>query len=88
LESLACGTPVISIDCPGTRAIIQEDKNGFLFSLHAVDILVNKLEALLEKEAELKKIGELGRQDVRKRFNWLNILEKLEIIYQDAIKEQ
>ena len=49
LESLACGTPVVSVDCnSGPDEIIKNRQNGLLIENHNVEVLAHALNELIE----------------------------------------
>lgn len=49
IESLACGTPVISVDCnSGPNEIIQNRQNGLLIENYSVEVLANGLNELID----------------------------------------
>ncbi|MCK5401595.1 MAG: glycosyltransferase [Flavobacteriaceae bacterium] len=49
IESLACGTPVLSVDCnSGPNEIIKNRQNGLLIENHSVTALANALNELVE----------------------------------------
>jgi UDP-glucose:tetrahydrobiopterin glucosyltransferase len=48
IESLACGTPVISYRCGGPAEVIEDGKTGFLVEQNSIDGLVNAIARLDE----------------------------------------
>lgn len=65
VEAMACGLPVIAYDCPcGPRAIIRNNKNGFLIEDGNVDMFVEKMELLIEDEMCRIKIGKNAQKSV------------------------
>ncbi len=54
-ESMACGTPVLVYDKGSAREVVEDKKTGFI---------VNNEEGLIEA---MKKVGEIKREDCRKR---------------------
>ena len=57
IESLGCGTPVISYDCPtGPREIIQHEKNGLLIKANDKDKMTDSLNRMIEDSALYDKL--------------------------------
>lgn len=51
LESLALGTPVVSVDCnSGPSEIIEHEKNGLLVENYNADALINAMNRMIEDE--------------------------------------
>ncbi len=83
IESLACGTPVISYDCPtGPSEIIEHEYNGLLVehqNKHALTLAVDRLHSdkklLQETSANAKKsISELSNTNIQNQ--WANLIFK------------
>ncbi len=61
LEAMACGTPVISTDCPsGPKEIITNGKNGILVPPADEEALARAMLTLLKNESLRKKLSEEG----------------------------
>lgn len=77
VESIALGTPVVSVDCPsGPREIITGD-NGFLVPLNNKDALVQALAKALSKDWDTNAIVASS-----KRFSLQHAIEKYqELLY-------
>ena len=73
LESLACGTPVITTDVGCMKSIINEPKTGYVISNNAPHNLANKISYLLEKQ-------NTDSHSIRKsitRFSWSNVADTI-----------
>lgn len=58
IQSMACGTPVISTDCDyGPREVITTNVDGFLVPVGDVDALANRALELLSNDALRAKMG-------------------------------
>ncbi|WP_372756694.1 glycosyltransferase [Mariniflexile sp.] len=82
LEALACGTPVISYDCPtGPSEIIEHEKNGLLIPAQNKRKLTEGMNAFVENEIRYnqckanakKSIAHLTMEDIGKQ--WQTLLE-------------
>lgn len=65
IESLACGTPVISYDCPtGPSEIIQHEQNGLLVENGSIDALTTAISRMHEDKALYKTCKGNARKSV------------------------
>ena len=57
IESLAMGIPTIVTDCPcgGARMLIKDNYSGFLIPVKNVDMLVKKMQFVIDYPEETKK---------------------------------
>jgi len=61
IEAMCCGAPIVSFDCPsGPKEIIDHEGNGFLIELGKFDILLNKIDNILNNKYELQQIQKNG----------------------------
>jgi len=83
IESLAVGTPVVSVDCSsGPKEIIQNEQNGLLVENDNLPALVNALNRFVEepnlydicKNNAIKSIEHLSIQNIS--FEWKKILSE------------
>ena len=72
IEALACGTPVISYDCPtGPSEIINNNHNGILVELNSVD----KLSEAINKLCLNKEFYEKCKKNAKPSVNHLRFSE-------------
>jgi glycosyltransferase involved in cell wall biosynthesis len=69
VEALAAGTPVVQPDVCGFREIIEVTGGGRLCSANTSSALAATLAEVLADPAELRRLGECGRQAVAERFS-------------------
>ena len=71
LEALASGTAIIATDIPGTREIIENNKNGILIEpKNSLDI-VRSVISLIENKKLLEKLRKQSRKSLMdKGLNW------------------
>ena len=75
-ESLASGTPVVAFDIAANPEIIINGKSGILVGKYNAEVLANTISELLNDKDSLKRMGNLGREDVLNKFRWENNVAK------------
>ncbi len=86
LEAMACGRPIIASSLPGVRTIVDDYKTGLLVKPNNIIDLAEKLNYLLENSDKQKEFGQNARKKVEENYDWNKIIEKLEKIYFDLLK--
>lgn len=75
MESLACGTPVLSFDIGGISDLIQHKENGFLVKHYGnlQQNLVGALDWAVENKTEFREKRESISLDTQRKYSYLNI---------------
>lgn len=70
LEAMACGTPVVAVDCPsGPRDIVEDETTGLLVPMEDASALASALERLMASAELRDRLGGNAREAVRARFS-------------------
>ena len=84
LETMACGLPVVSFDCPcGPKDIIKDGEDGFLIRNRDLDEMAKKLEFLIQNETQRKIMGKKAHENIARyskekvMLQWKNLFEEL-----------
>ncbi len=85
LESLSCGLPIISYNCPfGPKNIITDKKDGILVNHNNIDTFASELAKLI-KNIELRKMMEINAKKNVKRFDenivmqqWIQLFKSID----------
>lgn len=86
LESMACGVPVVSYDCPhGPRYIIKDGEDGLLIDYLNVKALSDGICRIIEDERERKRLGHNARENV-KRFSKDSVMKQWELLFENMVK--
>lgn len=83
IEAMSHGVPCIAFDsAEGARELIQSGKNGYLIKNRSYTAFLKKVEDLINKKAERKRIGEISRAGVKQytcevvKEQWFDLIEK------------
>jgi colanic acid/amylovoran biosynthesis glycosyltransferase len=87
LDMSASGMPILSTSHCDIPEIVLNGKSGYLVPEKDVDALAKKLEFLVENPSIWKKMGEKGREHIKKNYNIVTQIKKLEEIYDITSKE-
>jgi glycosyltransferase involved in cell wall biosynthesis len=82
LESLACGTPVITTPCSGSHDLINQE-NGVVCSDFTVEALVECIKLAMSREYNPTKI----REDVINRFSYDKIAQQYIELYKKVLAQ-
>lgn len=80
LESMACGTPVLSTNVGSIPDIITADV-GEVVEPRNVEALRNGLERLFKRD--LEKMSERSREKAVEEYSWKSVVEKTEQLYKE-----
>jgi glycosyltransferase involved in cell wall biosynthesis len=84
LEAMACGTPIISTNCPhGPNEIIRDGVNGFLVSMGDPRKLAEAIQKILADKTLKKKFVEQGHKDIQS-YELNAIVRKYETLITDV----
>jgi glycosyltransferase involved in cell wall biosynthesis len=86
LEALLCGTPVVVSKASGAGELLQPCNGAFFFPASDVEVLAVGLLQALTEERNTKERVESGRVFVQTNFNWNDITDQLEGIYQETLQ--
>jgi glycosyltransferase involved in cell wall biosynthesis len=87
IEAMAIGLPCVAYDCPcGPRAIIQDNKNGFLVENGNIDSFVQKIELLIEDENCRVQMGKNAQVSTEK-YNLDSIMQHWKSLFEDLEKK-
>ena len=84
LEASACENPVIVSNVGGLPEVVEDNTTGFVIPKSNVEVLVEKIELLLDEELR-KKFGKAGRIRVKNLFNWDENVNQMIRNYQKII---
>jgi glycosyltransferase involved in cell wall biosynthesis len=70
MEAMSCGLPVIATPVGSIKEYVEDGVNGFFFPRKNIDVLAEKLHALLKSEAVRQAIGNEARETMTKRGSW------------------
>lgn len=85
LEAMTLGLPVVATDCPigGTRMMIEDGKNGYLYPIGETDIAVERIIKLIENDDIANKLGSKA-QEIKNKWSqecitarWQEYIESL-----------
>ncbi|MEB3829839.1 glycosyltransferase family 4 protein [Phormidium sp. CCY1219] len=84
MESLACGTPVVSFDSTGLKDIVEHQKNGYRAECFSAEDLANGIRWVLEDEERWQSLSRRAREKVEEEFtlkvqarNYLKLYEEI-----------
>lgn len=68
MESLACGTPVVSFDSTGLKDIVEHQKNGYRAECFSSEDLAQGIRWVLEDEERWQALSHRSREKVEQEF--------------------
>lgn len=88
LEAMACGKPVIGSKVGGMKEIINHGENGFMFAPHSDSELAGYIKCLLNDDLKRRKMGELARRTVEKKFSYEIMADKTIQLYREVVESK
>jgi D-inositol-3-phosphate glycosyltransferase len=82
LEAMACGTPVVASETGGLVFLVKDGETGLHVPTAAPQALADKLQRLLENEAELSRLGRQAAQ-YASGFEWGKVADRMIEVYEE-----
>lgn len=83
LEALAAGCPVAACRCGGIPEIVEEGVTGLLTPPNDPDTLAGRVEELLRRPTEARRMAGAGREKVRRDFSREMMLHRTAEVYRE-----
>ncbi len=87
LEAWAAGTPAISSGTSGATALIEHDRNGWLFGLDRPETLHAALEAALTRPEAVRRVTAAAREQVVASYDTRVIASTIHQLYRELTEE-
>jgi glycosyltransferase involved in cell wall biosynthesis len=85
VEAWSCAKPVIGARVGAVSSLIDEGRDGLLFSADDPDSMAGTICRLLADEALRRRLGAAGRQKVLGNFTWEIVTDRVRQAYLDTI---
>ncbi len=82
LEAMACGTPVVASETGGLVFLVKDGETGLHVPTAAPQALADKLQYLLENDAELRRLGQQAAK-YASGFGWGKVADRIIDVYED-----
>jgi glycosyltransferase involved in cell wall biosynthesis len=84
-QAMLCGKPVISFDVDGAREVVNEN-TGRLVEPKNIEQLTEACAELIEDAGLRKRLGENGRESVKRKFAPEQMVNTVEKVYQKLVR--
>ena len=88
VEGMKAGKPVIGADSGGTKELIRDHYNGFLYTFGDYRELAEKVKYLCQHPDEARQMGENGKQWALKKFNIEHYTEEVLTVLRQLIDKK
>jgi glycosyltransferase involved in cell wall biosynthesis len=88
LEAMAAGCPVVATAVGGIPEVVEDGRSGLLVPRRDPDRMAEVILSLLEAPEWAKAMGLRGRQIARERFDVRRMVERVDALYQELLKEK
>lgn len=87
MESMLCGSPIISTPVGGIPDIIEEEKHGFFVDLPvSTSELAEKINLFLDMdEEEVEEMGRINSKEIEDNYNWESIAGRMLENYEEVL---
>jgi glycosyltransferase involved in cell wall biosynthesis len=86
LESMACGTPVVTTDCRGVRDFVLDGENALMVPPKEPEALAQSIIELMKDHDLQEKLTDNGLITAQK-FTWERVIDVFEKSFADALNE-
>ena len=76
-EAMACGKPVVVMDCGGRPFVIPDERYGMVAKRFDIEDMANKILFLMNNRKEAAEMAQKGRKHVLKNFTVEKVAEKI-----------
>ena len=76
-EAMACGKPVVVMDCGGRPFVIPDERYGMVAKRFHIEDMANKILFLMNNRKEAAEMAQKGRKHVLKNFTVEKVAEKI-----------
>ena len=87
LESMACGTPVIATDSPGSREVIVNNESGYIVTCGDYKSIADKIVELQYDPEAVKGISEKAKTCIKEKFSIDQLRRNFETIVQNCLEK-
>jgi glycosyltransferase involved in cell wall biosynthesis len=84
LESLASGVPVVGTQVPGVQDWIDDEQDGFLVKVDAMETLWDKALALWENPVQARRMGHVGQEKIHRLHTVAQMSDEIVACYQEV----
>ena len=85
LESLSCGTPVVSFDSTGLKDIVEHQENGYRAKCFSSDDLACGIAWVLENKQRWQTLSQKAREKVEREFTLKTQATKYSNLYREIL---
>ena len=87
LESMACGTPVVTTDCKGVRDFVLDGENALIVPPKEPEALAQSIIKVMKDHDLQEKLTDNGLITAQK-FTWERVIDVFEKAFADALSEK
>lgn len=88
IEAMAAGRPVVATDVGGVSEVARHGESGLLIPRRDPDRLADAILSLLKSPDRARAMGLRGRQIARERFDVRRMVERVDALYQELLREK
>ena len=85
MEAGAAGLPVVATAVGGALELVEDGVNGFLVPPENIDSMVQKLEKLLRDPDARRRMGQAGREKMRREFGVSAMVSRMMQVYEEIL---
>jgi len=87
IEASACAVPVIVSNVGGLPEVVVQGETGYIVPPRNPQAAAESIIELASNHQLRQKMGDKGRQFVLKNYEWEENVDRMELLYQDVLKE-